>query len=207
MVPNLSSMPIRSGRAAASGLPRPTATSSSFRAPPPAIASTVAVTDTVEDHQPVASTSKLPPTSLTPARSEYELSRLDWGDLLAEGDDLLNDESASWLVDQSAYTIGAQTPARASAVAREVPGSLLGAVEDGDEHLCTSAETVVPSLTAVKGALEKPAPTTHPPDIFPSQLPLSRRQKRRPADGPYTPSPTRPTVLPTPRHARALRRP
>lgn len=74
--------------------------------------------------EPIASTSasqQLEPP--TPSHTEYEASRLDWDDLLAEesGTDLLNDESESWLLDRSAFTIGARTPGKGKQRLRRTP--------------------------------------------------------------------------------------
>ncbi|GAA5876542.1 hypothetical protein JCM3774_003132 [Rhodotorula dairenensis] len=158
MAPNPSLLPVRLGRIGASGLPRPATVFSSSRPPPPAI-----IAGAVEDHQPVASTSKLPPPPPTPATPEHELSRLDWEDLLADrndqSDDLLNDESASWLVDQSAYTIAARTPARARTVVQRKEKVPLDAPEEGDEELCPLPEIVVHPLETQKAATEKTCPT------------------------------------------------
>ncbi|GAA5981025.1 hypothetical protein JCM10908_003954 [Rhodotorula pacifica] len=118
MVSTASLLPTRAIRAAPSGLPRPATSVSTLKAPPHE-----------QEHQPVASTSKLPPVPPTPARSEYEASRLDWEDLLAsrsdgggfgEDDLLLNDQSASWLLDRSAFTIGARTPGKAKTASRRL---------------------------------------------------------------------------------------
>ncbi|BGP52554.1 hypothetical protein JCM8202v2_000109 [Rhodotorula sphaerocarpa] len=72
---------------------------------------------------PIASTSRQQLEPPTPSHTEYEASRLDWDDLLAEesGTDLLNDESESWLLDRSAFTIGARTPGKGKQRLRRTP--------------------------------------------------------------------------------------
>lgn len=145
MLSGPSLLPTRPGRTVSSGLPRRTASSSTSKAPPPPVVPAIAV-----DEQPVASTSKLPPPPSTPAQSECEASRLDWADLLAERSDvdLLNDESATWLLDRSAFTIGARTPAKAFAATRD----LQGVPDIAEEDLRPFAEPVVQSVRGTSNA-------------------------------------------------------
>ena len=144
-VPSL--LPVRPGRTVSSGLPRPAGASRTSKAPPPPV-------PVIAVEQPVASTSKLPPPPSTPARSEYEASRLDWADLLAERSDvdLLNDESATWLLDRSAFTIGARTPAKALATSRNREGVPVAAGEEMEEDLRPLAQDVVQPLRGTSGA-------------------------------------------------------
>ncbi|GAA5960151.1 hypothetical protein JCM8115_002527 [Rhodotorula mucilaginosa] len=147
MLSGPSLLPTRPGRTVSSGLPRRTASSSTSKAPPPPVVPAIAV-----DEQPVASTSKLPPPPSTPAQSECEASRLDWADLLAERSDvdLLNDESATWLLDRSAFTIGARTPAKAFAATRD----LQGVPDIAEEDLRPFAEPVVQSVRDTFAGIE-----------------------------------------------------
>jgi hypothetical protein len=147
MLSGPSLLPVRPGRTVSSGLPRP-AGSSTSKAPPPPVVLAIAL------EQPVASTSKLPLSPSTPARSEYEASRLDWADLLAERSDvdLLNDESATWLLDRSAFTIGARTPAKALAATRDLQGVPDIAEEEVEEDLRPFAEPVVQSVRGTSNA-------------------------------------------------------
>lgn len=97
MAPYQSMLPVRRHRAPPSALPRPVhlPTSSSINTHPP-----------------------VPPT--TPGRSLYDLSRFDLDALLdspaSHGHGALIDQAEpSWLADQSVFTVGARTPARARA--------------------------------------------------------------------------------------------
>lgn len=147
MLSGPSLLPVRPGRTFSSGLPRPAGPSTTSKAPPPP------VLVAVEEH-PVASTSKLPPPPSTPARSEYEASRLDWADLLAEKSevDLLNDESATWLLDRSAFTIGARTPAKALATSGHRHSLAVGTEGKVEEDSRPLAQDVVQPLRGTSKA-------------------------------------------------------
>ncbi|GAA6051920.1 hypothetical protein JCM3770_006576 [Rhodotorula araucariae] len=154
MAPHQSLLPVLRNRRAPSALPRP--------APPVPRSPNLAYPAA---HDP-----------LTPARSILELSRFDLDGLLdsradSEAGDLFRDEEPSWLADQSAFTLAARTPARATVEFRLRDESMLPAdlLDDNDDE---ADQVVLATLgpAAPPHVEENPA---FPEPLAPSPAPIA----------------------------------